>query len=84
MWAASRRAGREAAATRANRQELGAFYRLNGAIYLADVDYWRAQGSFIGPATYAFVMAQDDSVDVDRRLDLDLAALLLARRDATP
>ena len=71
----------EAAATRANRQELGVFYRLNGAIYLADVDYWRAQAGFLGPATYAYVMAQDESVDVDTRLDLDLAALLLARRD---
>ena len=73
----------DAVATRANRQELGTFYRLNGAIYLADVDYWRAQAGFLGPATYAYVMAQEDSVDVDRRLDLDLAALLLARRDAT-
>ena len=72
----------DALATRANRQELGTFYRLNGAIYLADVDYWRAQAGFLGPATYALVMAQDDSVDVDGRLDLDLAALLLARRDA--
>ena len=71
----------EAAATRANRQELGVFYRLNGAVYLADVDYWRAQAGFLGPATYAYVMAQDESVDVDTRLDLDLAALLLARRD---
>ena len=43
----------EAAATRANRQELGRFYRLNGAVYLADVDYWRAQAGFLGPATYA-------------------------------
>ena len=71
----------DAAATRVNRQELGVFYRLNGAVYLADVDYWRAQQGFLGPATYAYIMAQDDSVDIDSRLDLDLAALLLARRD---
>ena len=70
------------AATRANRQDLGVFYRLNGAIYLTDIEYWRDRQGFLGPATYAYVMAQDDSVDIDRPLDLDLAALLLARRDA--
>jgi len=73
----------DAAATRANRQELGVFYRLNGAIYLADLVYWMAHAGFIGPATYAYVMAQDESVDVDSRLDLDLAALLMARRDGS-
>jgi CMP-N-acetylneuraminic acid synthetase len=71
----------DTAATRANRQELARYYRLNGAIYLAAVEYWRAQAGFLGPATYAYVMAPDESVDVDRALDLEIAGLLLARRD---
>jgi CMP-N,N'-diacetyllegionaminic acid synthase len=69
------------AATKANRQELARFYRLNGSIYLAAVEYWRAQAGFLGPGTYAFIMAQDESVDIDCALDLEIAELLLARRD---
>jgi len=71
----------DTAATRANRQELARYYRLNGAIYLAAIEYWRAQAGFLGPATYAYVMAPEDSIDVDRALDLEIAGLLLARRD---
>jgi N-acylneuraminate cytidylyltransferase/CMP-N,N'-diacetyllegionaminic acid synthase len=71
----------EGAATRANRQELTRCYRLNGAVYLAAVEYWRAQAGFLGPATFAYVMARDESVDVDSPLDLEIAELLLARRD---
>jgi len=67
-------------ATLANRQDLPTFHRLNGAIYLADVGYWRARSSFLGPPTFAYVMAQEDSIDIDSRLDLDLAELVLARR----
>ena len=63
-----------------NRQELARFYRLNGAIYLSAVEYWRAQAGFLGPATYAYVMAPDESVDIDCALDLEVAGLLLARR----
>jgi CMP-N,N'-diacetyllegionaminic acid synthase len=70
----------QSAAMRANRQELTRFYRLNGALYLAEIEYWRAQRGFLGVATYAFVMAQDESVDIDCALDLEIAELLLARR----
>ena len=69
-------------ATQVNRQQLARFYRLNGAVYLAAVDYWRDAGGFLGAATYAYIMAQDDSVDVDSGLDLELAEVILARRAA--
>ena len=72
----------ETGAAQVNRQQLARFYRLNGAVYLAAVDYWRDAGGFLGAATYAFVMAQTDSVDVDSGLDLELAEVLLARRGA--
>ena len=41
----------------------------------------RAQAGFLGPATFAYIMARDESVDVDSPLDLEIAELLLARRD---
>ena len=71
----------EGAAARSNRQELGRYYRLNGAVYLADIDYWQAQHGFLGPGTYACVMSREESVDVDTSLDLEFAEFLLARRD---
>lgn len=69
------------AAGRANRQELGRYFRLNGAIYLADVAYWRGQAGFLGPETFAYVMPAEASVDVDAPLDLEFAEFLLARRE---
>lgn len=70
-------------ASRANRQQLATHYRLNGSIYLAAVDYWRAHGGFLGPGTYAYIMRQDESVDVDTSLDLEIAAHLMAQRAGT-
>jgi CMP-N,N'-diacetyllegionaminic acid synthase len=70
----------DAAVARENRQESGRYYRLNGAIYLADVAYWRANQGFLGPETFAFVMPQDASVDIDRPLDFGIAEYLLGRR----
>lgn len=68
------------AAAASNRQEMRRYYRLNGAVYLADVAYWREQGGFLGPQTYALVMPEERSVDVDSPLDLAFAEYLLARR----
>lgn len=57
----------------ANRQELPAFYRLNGAIYLARWDFIRERENWFGPGTYAYVMPRERSVDVDGEVDLMMA-----------
>ena len=59
------------------RQDLPVFYRLNGAIYLADTDYLREQNSFLGPNTFAYKMPQSRSVDIDSDVDFKFVALLL-------
>jgi N-acylneuraminate cytidylyltransferase/CMP-N,N'-diacetyllegionaminic acid synthase len=61
----------------ANRQDLPRYYRLNGAIYLADVAFLRSNRSFIGPGTFALVMPRTRSVDVDDELDFALARCLI-------
>lgn len=63
-----------------NRQALQVFYRLNGAIYLADVSYFRQRGHFYGDETYAYIMPQERSVDIDTLLDFEFAELLLKKR----
>ncbi|WP_027717718.1 cytidylyltransferase domain-containing protein [Desulfovirgula thermocuniculi] len=62
----------------ANRQELPKYYRLNGAIYLARWDYIRHRDSWFGPRTYAYIMPQERSVDIDGELDFLLAEAILS------
>ena len=53
------------------RQELGAFYRLNGAIYLVDAQLFYKKGS------YAYIMPQERSVDIDTPLDFAVAEAVM-------
>jgi len=62
-----------------NRQELPVFYRLNGAIYLAYCDYLRNYGNFLGENTYAYIMPQYRSIDIDTEIDFGLAELMLKK-----
>ncbi len=59
------------------RQDLPVFYRLNGAIYLAETDYLHECNGFFGPHTFAYKMPRTRSVDIDSDIDFELAALLL-------
>jgi CMP-N,N'-diacetyllegionaminic acid synthase len=65
------------AAPVARRQDLPAVVALNGAMYFADANWLRRNGSFIGAETLAYVMARDRSVDLDTPLDWKFAELLL-------
>ena len=58
------------------RQELPVFYRLNGAIFLVFSDHLKAVKNFYGKKTYAYIMPQDRSVDIDTELDFLLAEYL--------
>lgn len=52
-----------------NRQELPTYYRLNGSIYIASIDYIRKNKSFFGEKTYAYVMPRERSIDIDSIVD---------------
>lgn len=67
----------------ASRQQLPPFYRLNGAIYLADTAYLRQGKAFLGKETFAFIMPPERSVDIDSALDFDLADVLVGRQNPT-
>ncbi len=60
-----------------NRQELGEYYALNGAIYAATVRHLKDTGSFVGAGTYAYVMPKDRSVDIDDESDFRMADALM-------
>jgi CMP-N-acetylneuraminic acid synthetase len=61
------------------RQEKTPKYRLNGAIWVLDARrFARLNRNMIGEQTYAFVMDERSSIDIDTPIDLKLAELLLA------
>jgi CMP-N,N'-diacetyllegionaminic acid synthase len=69
--------------TRAPRQALPHYYRLNGALYAAKWERLRSGGWFYGPGSYAYVMPPERSVDIDEEFDLQVADCLLSKRLAT-
>ncbi len=57
-------------------QDLSTFYQLNGAIYIVSIDKFIESGTFLTKESYAFVMPEEKSVDIDTIIDFKLAELL--------
>jgi len=59
-------------------QDLPTSYRLNGAIYICDVNRFLEEGCvFLKNNIYAFKMSQEVSVDIDTRIDFKFAEVLM-------
>jgi len=61
------------------RQELPIYYRLNGAIYLANIGYYKEFNDFYENNSYAYIMDKKESIDVDDIIDFELASLILRK-----
>ena len=61
------------------RQAGGKFYRLNGAVYIADIRRFEKDRFLYQAGSFAYVMPQDRSIDIDTDLDFRLAELFLRR-----
>jgi N-acylneuraminate cytidylyltransferase len=58
-------------------QDLPKFYRLNGAIYLVNTNRFLLEDSFsIQHNSFAYIMAQDKSIDIDTEIDFLIAELI--------
>lgn len=55
-------------------------YRLNGAVYVARLDWFLAGGELIGPDSVGYVMPRERSVDIDDEMGLLEAEMILSRR----
>lgn len=62
------------------RQELPKVYAINGAVYVAEFHWLRAEKKFIGENTLAYIMPEERSVDIDSEADLELLEQLLLRK----
>ena len=62
-------------------QDLKKYYRLNGAIYLCKTDKLLKEKSFfLKKNIFAYVMNSNDSIDIDRKEDFELASLYLSQK----
>lgn len=62
------------------RQDMPTYYRLNGAIYLADMDSFIKNGTIYCGKVVGYVMEKQRSIDIDDELDFVIAETLLARK----
>ncbi len=60
-----------------NRQEFSPSYRINGAIYVARWDVFAKRQDWFAQDTRAYVMAREQSIDIDTPMDFSLAELML-------
>ena len=61
------------------RQKLPKYYRLNGAIYMGRTEAFEDNKSFFGKNGTAFIMNQEESIDIDNYFDFEIAKLLIER-----
>ena len=59
------------------RQAQETFYRLNGAIYIANISEFRQDQFLYRARSYAYIMPKERSVDIDTELDFKLAEFLM-------
>lgn len=59
------------------RQSGSKFYRLNGAIYIVNVDRFKNDKFLYQNGSYAYVMDQEKSVDIDSEIDFMYASLIV-------
>ena len=58
-------------------QDLPSYYRLNGAIYLSEIEYYIKNKGFFGADTYAYVMPNNRSIDIDNKIDFELCKIMM-------
>ena len=61
------------------RQDFSKYYRLNGAIYLSKVNYFKRYKDFYKEKSYAYIMEKFKSVDIDDIFDFNYAEFIIKK-----
>lgn len=61
------------------RQDLPKVYAINGAVYVARIEWLICSKSFVGNDTSSYIMPRERSVDIDTEFDFKFAEYLLLR-----
>lgn len=64
------------------RQDGGKFYRINGAIYIVDCKRFEYDKNLYKAGSFAYIMDQSRSVDIDTYIDFYLAEKLMSLNEA--
>lgn len=67
--------------TNKQRQSLAKFYRLNGAIYMANVKEFLENQNLYRKGCYAYQMPTEKSIDIDTELDFRIAEVILNQQE---
>lgn len=59
------------------RQDAGKYYRINGAMYIVNVEKFKNDTFFYHKGSFAYIMPQIRSVDIDTEIDFQFAELLM-------
>lgn len=59
------------------RQQLDEYYRINGSIYIVNVDHFLKGNSIYDAGSYAYIMPVERSIDIDTALDLLIAETIM-------
>lgn len=59
------------------RQDLPKYYRINGAIYISEVDNFLENKTFYGEKSFAYLMDRKNSIDIDEEIDVKIAEIFL-------
>lgn len=62
------------------RRQDGKEYYPNGAIFIGKVDKYLEKKHFFGKNTLAYFMSKEDSIDIDDRLDFEIAITIATRK----
>lgn len=61
------------------RQQLPTYYRINGALYIISVEHLFSSNDFYSEKSYAYVMDQRSSVDIDTDIDFAVAEAIIKK-----
>lgn len=60
------------------RQDMPTYYRFNGAIYLANVEFFLSNHDIYRDKCFAYIMNKRDSIDIDDEYDFAMAEAILS------
>lgn len=59
------------------RQDDKKYYRINGSIYISNVEKYLSERDFYGKKSKAYIMSRESSIDIDTELDFRIAEFML-------
>ncbi len=61
------------------RQDDKKYYRINGSIYISNVEKYLSERDFFGKNSKAYIMSRESSIDIDTELDFKIAEYIMTQ-----